>query len=72
MKILFELDTRIKNGYGLVCALRNIFKKKQSREKAGKALQAWYENVGRSRIRELIAVRGTTRSKEELCIELFQ
>lgn len=54
MKILFEQYPRMKTAYGLVCALRNIFKKKQSREKAGLALKRWGKNVGRSHIRELI------------------
>ena len=65
MKILFELDNRIKTGYGLVCALRNIFKKKQSPKKAKKALHAWYKNIGRSHIRELIAVRDTIKENAE-------
>lgn len=71
MKILFKQDTRVKAAYGLVCALRNIFKKKQSREKARKALSKWYSNVGRSRIREIIAVRDTIKSKEEYVLNYF-
>jgi transposase len=71
MKILFELDPRMKKAYGLLCALRNIFKKKQSREKARKALRAWYKNVGKSLIRELIAVRDTIKSKEEYVLNYF-
>ncbi len=71
MKILFELDNRIKTGYGLVCALRNIFKKKQSPKKAKKALHAWYKNIGRSHIRELIAVRDTIKEKEEYVLNYF-
>ena len=61
----------MKKAYGLLCALRNIFKKKQSREKARKALRAWYKNVGKSLIRELIAVRDTIKSKEEYVLNYF-
>lgn len=71
MKILFEIDPRIKAGYGLVCALRSIFKKNQSREKAREALHEWYKNVGRSHIRELISVRDTIKSKEEYVLNYF-
>ena len=71
MKILFELSQRIKAGYGLLCALRNIFKKKQSRDKAKKALHKWYKNVGRSRIMELISVRDTIKEKEEYVLNYF-
>lgn len=71
MKILFGLDRRIKSGYGLVRALRNIFKRKLSRKKAEKALHTWYKNVGRSRIRELIAVRDTIKGKQEYVLNYF-
>lgn len=71
MKILFDLDKRMKVAYGLVCALRNIFKKKQSREKAGKSLEAWAKNVGRSRIRELISARDTIMGKKEYVLNYF-
>ena len=71
MKLLFELDKRMKTAYGLVCALRNIFKKKQSREKAQKALKAWAKNVGRSHIRELISARDTIMGKLEYVLNYF-
>ena len=71
MKILFELDPRMGKAYGLLCALRNIFKKKQSRERAKKALHAWYKNVGKSQIREFFAVRDTIKSKEEFVLNYF-
>ena len=71
MKILFEMDKRMKTAYGLVCALRNIFKKKQSREKARKSLEAWAKNVGRSHIRELISVRDTIMGKVEYVLNYF-
>lgn len=71
MKILFELYPRMKTAYGLVCALRNIFKKKQSREKAGIALKRWGKNVGRSHIRELISVRDTIMEKKDYVLNYF-
>lgn len=71
MKILFELYPRIKAAYGLVCALRNIFKKKQSREKARLALERWGRNVGRSLIRELISVRDTIMEKKDYVLNYF-
>ena len=39
------------------------FKKKQSRKKAKKALHAWYKNIGRSHIRELIACKVVDKPK---------
>jgi transposase len=65
MKILFELNQRIKAGYRLLCALRNIFKKHQSRNNAKKSLHKWYKIVGRGRITELISVCDTIKGKEE-------
>lgn len=71
MKLLFEMDKRIQKAYGLVCHLRNIFKTKQTRDKASKALQKWYKCVSKSRIRELISVRDTIKSKEEYVLNYF-
>lgn len=71
MKILFAENKRIQRAYGLVCSLRNIFKMKQTREKAKEALHKWYKRVGRSLIRELIAVRDTIKSKEEYVLNYF-
>ena len=71
MKILFELYPRMKTAYGLVCALRNIFKKKQSRENAKLALERWGKNVGRTLIRELISVRDTIKEKEDYVLNYF-
>lgn len=71
MKILFELYPRMKTAYGLVCALRNIFKKKQPREKAKIALGKWAKNVGRTLIRELISVRDTIIEKEDYVLNYF-
>ena len=61
----------MKTAYGLVCALRNIFKKKQSRDKAGLALKRWGKNVGRSHIRELISVRDTIMEKKDYVLNYF-
>lgn len=71
MKILFELYPRMKAAHGLVCALRNIFKKKQGKEKAKVALDKWGHNVGRSLVRELIAVRDSIKSKKEHVLNYF-
>lgn len=71
MKILFKENKRIQRAYGLVCSLRNIFKTKQSRDKAKEALHVWYKRVGKSLIRELIAVRDTIKSKEEYVLNYF-
>ena len=71
MKILFELYPRMKTAYGLVCALRNIFKKKQPREKAKGALEKWAKNVGRTLIRELISVRDTIIEKKDYVLNYF-
>ena len=71
MELLFETEPRMKNAYSLLCSLRCIFKKHQSREEARKELHAWYSDVGKSLIRELTAVRDTIKSKEEYVLNYF-
>lgn len=71
MKILFELEPKMKKAYGLLCALRNIFRKKQDRDTARKALNEWYKNVSKSMVWELASVRDTIKSKEEYVLNYF-
>ena len=71
MELLFETEPRMKTAYGLLCSLRCIFKKHQSRDEARTELHAWYSDVGKSLIRELIAVRDTIKSKEEYVLNYF-
>ena len=71
MRILFELNPKMRTAYGLLCALRSIFDKRQDREKARKALHTWYKNVGKSQIRELFTVRDTLMAKEEYVLNYF-
>ena len=55
----------------MLCALRNIFSKTKDKKKAKKALHKWYKNVGKTRIREIISVRDTIKSKEEYVLNYF-
>lgn len=71
MRLLFEIEPKMKAAYGLLCALRNIFSKKKDRKSAKKALHKWYKNVGRTRIREIISVRDTIKGKEEYVLNFF-
>ena len=71
MELLFETEPRMKTAYSLLCSLRCIFKKHQSRDEARKELHAWYANVGKSLLHELIAVRDTIKSKEEYVLNYF-
>ncbi len=71
MRLLFEIEPKMRTAYGLLCALRNIFSRKIDRNKARKALHKWYRNVGRTRIKELISVRDTIKSKEEYVLNFF-
>ena len=71
MELLFETEPRMKTAYGLLCSLRCIFKKHQSRNEARKELHAWYTDVGKSLIHELIAVRDTIKSKEKYVLNYF-
>jgi len=71
MRLLFEIEPKLKVAYGLLCALRNIFSKCKTRKKAKKALHRWYKNVGKTRIREIISVRDTIKSKEEYIQNCF-
>ena len=47
-----------------------LFSKAKDRKKARKALHKWYKNVGKTRIRELISVRDTIKSKEEYILKV--
>ena len=71
MKLLFEIEPKMKVAHGLLCALRNIFSKTKDKRKAKKALHKWYKNVGKTRIREIISVRDTIKSKEEYVLNYF-
>ena len=71
MKLLFEIEPKMKAAYGLLCALRNIFSKMKDRAKAKKALHKWYRNVGKTRIKEIISVRDTIKSKEDYVLNYF-
>ena len=62
--ILFELYPRMKIACGLVCALRNIFNKKQSKKNAKIALDKWGRNAGRNLVHELISVRDSIKGKK--------
>ncbi len=46
MKLLFEIEPKMKVVHGLLCALRNICSKTKDKRKAKKALHKWYKNVG--------------------------
>ena len=71
MKLLYEIEPRMKTAYLLVNKLRNIFKKRQTRDEARMELHSWYKEVGKSLIRELIAVRDTIKLKEEYVLNYF-
>lgn len=71
MGILFGLYPRIKIAYSLVCSLRCIFKKRQSKDDARKELHEWYHDVGKSLIRELFSVRDSITEKEEYVLNYF-
>lgn len=71
MRLLFEIEPKMKAAYGLLCALRNIFSKMTDRKKARRALHKWYRNVEKTRIREIISVRDTIKAKEEYILNYF-
>ncbi len=71
MSILFGLEPRMKEAYGLVSSLRCIFKKKQTKGEAQQELLSWYKNVGISKIEELISVRNTIMAKENYVLNYF-
>ena len=71
MGILFRLYPRIKIAYSLVCSLRCIFKKRQSKDDARKELHEWYHDVGKSQIRELFSVRDSIAEKEDYVLNYF-
>ena len=71
VRILFGLEPRMKEAYGLVNSLRCIFKKKQGKDTARLELRSWYKDVGRSKIEELHSVRDTIMSKEDYVLNYF-
>ena len=71
MRLLFEIEPKMKVAYGLLCALRNIFSKIKDRKKAKKALRNWAKDVGRTHIREIISVKNTIMNKEEYVLNYF-
>lgn len=71
MRLLFEMEPKMRTAYGLLCALRNIFSRNNDRQTAKKALHKWYKDVGNTRIREIISVRDTIKGKEEYVLNFF-
>ncbi|MBQ9465964.1 MAG: transposase [Muribaculaceae bacterium] len=71
MRLLFQMEPKMKTAFGLLCALRNIFSRNNDRETAKKKLHKWYKNVGNTRIKEIISVRDTIKSKEEYVLNFF-
>lgn len=71
MKILFKLEPRMETAYDLVHRLRSLFKSKITQEEAKPKLDEWCKDVGKSLIRELIAVRDTIRQKETEILNYF-
>jgi transposase len=70
--LLFELYPQMKEGYSLICRGRNIFKKKISREDAGKELHDWYKEVNACTLREIKAARDCVKSKENEVLNYFK
>ena len=71
MRILFEVAPKMKEAYGLLCALRSIFSKQKKRDEAEVVLHKWYDDVEQADIEELISVRDTIKSKEEYVLNFF-
>ena len=71
MKVLFKLEPRMETAYNLVHRLRCLFKSKITPEEAKPKLDEWCKDVGKSLIRELIAVRDTIRQKETEILNYF-
>lgn len=71
-KILFDRHSQIKETYGLLCSLRNVFSSKtESREDGRHKLHEWYEKVAACTNREMKTVRDTIKSREEHVLNYF-
>jgi transposase len=62
--IVFDLYPQIKEGYSLICKIRNIFKKKIGIEEAKMELHHWYKGVNACTLREIKSARDCLKSKE--------
>ena len=70
-KLLFDLYPDLKEGYSLVCKVRNIFKQHISIEEARTKLQDWYKEVNACTLREIKAARDCIKFKEEEVLNYF-
>jgi transposase len=70
--LLFELYPQMKEGYSLICKVRNIFKKKIGVEDARKELHDWYKQVNACTLREIKSARDCLKSKENEVLNYFK
>lgn len=55
----------MKEGYSLICKIRNIFKARLSKEQAKVRLHEWYSDVYACSLREIKSARDCIKAKKE-------
>ena len=70
-KLLFNLYPQMKEGYSIICKIRDIFRRKITREDAREKLHEWYKEVSKCTLREIKSARDCIKSKEEEILNYF-
>ena len=69
--LLFNLYPQMKEGYSIICKIRDIFKRRITREEARVRLHEWYKEVSKCTLREIKSARDCIKSKEEYILNYF-
>lgn len=69
--LLFGLYPQIKEAYSLICKVRDIFKRKLTKDEAKAKLHDWYKEVNACTIREIKSARDCIKSREEQVLNYF-
>lgn len=70
--LMFKLFPKVREAYGIVQSLRNIFSNKSLTRKTAKIkLHLWYQKVAKCTLREVKAARDLIKSKEEEVLNYF-
>ena len=61
----------MKEGYSLICKVRDIFKRKLTVDEAKQRLHEWYKDVNLCTLREIKAARDCIKSREAEVLNYF-
>lgn len=69
--LLFELYPQMREAYSLVCKIRDIFKRRMTREEAKAKLREWYRDVNACTFREIKSARDCIKARETEVLNYF-